>query len=177
MQIDSVSSGMVMSPSECQRLIQQAGRHSLSEGEIFGNRGASKLQQIRSVTGTEIADESIKQFVFSLFKKMNPLQLEISGLEPIQIFKYDVGDHYMWHTDWSPHNNKKRKLSITIQLSDPSEYEGGEVEILDGPQSRTVTKDLGHATVFPSWAVHKVTPVTSGTRWALVAWATGKPFK
>lgn len=177
MQIDSVTSSMVMSANECQHLIKQASKHSLSEGEIFNIKGTGKDAKIRSVNGTEIADEAIRQFVFNLFKKMNPLQFEISGLEPVQLFKYETDDHYRWHTDWSPHNNKKRKLSMTIQLSDGSEYSGGDVQILDGPETRYVPREIGYATVFPSWAVHQVNPITSGTRWALVAWATGKPFK
>lgn len=158
-------------------MIEQASKHSLDEGMVHGTKGLSTVSTIRSVRGTELSDESIRQFVFSLFKKMNPLQLEISGLEPIQIFKYEIGDHYEWHTDWSPHNNKKRKLSMTIQLSESSEYSGGDLQILDGPETRIVSREIGHATVFPSWAVHRVNPILSGTRWALVAWATGKPFK
>jgi len=177
MQIDSVTSEKVLSPNECQRMIEQASKHSLDEGMVHGTKGLSTARVIRSVHGTELSDESIRQFVFSLFKKMNLLQLEISGLEPIQIFRYEIGDHYEWHTDWSPHNNKKRKLSMTIQLSEHSGYSGGDLQILDGPETRIVSREIGHATVFPSWAVHRVNPILSGTRWALVAWATGKPFK
>lgn len=175
--MDSVNSNMVMSPTECRRLIEQASKNSFSEGTVFNKKGNTKDKTIRSVTGIAISDDSIKQFVFNLFKKMNPMQFEISGLEPIQLFKYETGDHYGWHTDWSPHNNKKRKLSLTIQLSDSSEYSGGDVQILDGHKTMTIPREIGHATVFPSWAVHRVNPVLSGTRWSLVARATGKPFK
>lgn len=177
MQIDSVVSNMVMSANECRHLIRQASKHSLSDGAIFGSKGNTKDKSIRSVSGAEISEDSVRQFVFGLFKKMNPLQFEISGIEPVQIFKYETDDHYNWHTDWSPHNNKKRKLSLTIQLSEDAEYTGGDVMILDGPQTRIVPRGIGYATVFPSWAIHRVNPILSGTRWALVAWATGKPFK
>lgn len=174
--IDSVKSAVVLTKSECENLIQQAQKKPLQEAQVFFDTGLSK-SNIRSVHGTEITSDAMRQFVFGQMKKLNDLQLEISGMEPLQIFKYEVGDHYGWHTDWSPVNNKKRKLSITIQLSDPLDYEGGSVEILDGPEARVIPKELGAATVFPSWAVHRVLPITSGTRWALVAWATGKPFK
>jgi PKHD-type hydroxylase len=176
MVIDSVQSATVLSKAECQHLISQAQRTPLQEAKVFFNKGMQS-SNIRAVKGTEVESEAMRQFVFSQFKKFNALGFELSGMEPLQIFKYEVGDHYDWHTDWSPVNNKKRKLSITIQLSEPADYEGGEVEILDGPISRVVPKDLGMATVFPSWVVHRVRPITSGTRWALVAWATGKPFK
>lgn len=174
--IDSVKSGIVLSSGECANIIDQAQKQSLQEANVFLSKGLQK-SEIRSAQGTELDSESMRQFVFSQIKKMNELQFELSGMEPLQVVKYEVGDHYGWHTDWSPVNNKKRKLSITIQLSDASDYEGGEVEILDGPESRVVDKAIGTATVFPSWAVHRVRPITSGVRWALVAWATGKPFK
>jgi PKHD-type hydroxylase len=176
MLIDGVQSALVLSETECDYLISQTQKKPLQEASVFYAKGIEQ-NKIRSVKGTEIETESMRQFVFSQFKKLNSLEFELSGMEQLQIFKYEIGDHYDWHTDWSPVNNKKRKLSITIQLSDPSEYEGGEVEILDGPVSRVVPSERGVATVFPSWAVHRVRPITSGTRWALVAWATGKPFK
>lgn len=174
--IDSVKSAVVLTKSECENMISEAQKKPLQEGKIFLGKGLEK-NNVRSVYGTEITSDSVRQFVFSQIKKMNDLQLEISGMEPLQIFRYEVGDHYGWHTDWSPVNNKKRKLSITIQLSDGIDYEGGEVEILDGPEPRIIPRDIGSATVFPSWALHRVLPVTSGARWAMVAWATGKPFK
>lgn len=174
--IDSVKSAVVLSKTECANLILQAQKKPLEDGEVFFSKGLEKTS-IRSVKGTEITSDAMRQFVFAQIKKLNDLEFELSGMEPLQIFKYEIGDHYDWHTDWSPVNNKKRKLSITIQLSDPSEYEGGDVEILDGPEPRLIPKEIGTATVFPSWAAHRVLPITSGERWAMVAWATGKPFK
>lgn len=176
MLVDSVKTSLVLSALECANIIQQAQKKPLHEANVFLNQGMQK-SEIRSARGTELDSEPIKQFIFAQIKKMNELQFELSGMEPLQVVKYEIGDHYGWHTDWSPVNNKKRKLSITVQLSDASEYEGGEVEILDGPESRVIDKAIGTATVFPSWAVHRVRPITSGVRWALVAWATGKPFK
>lgn len=175
--IDSVTSNFVLSQNECNNLIAQGLKKPLTEAQIYHREGLSENSNVRSVKGTDITNESLRQFVMQTFKKMNNLQLDISGIEPIQLFKYEIGDHYGWHTDWSPVNNKKRKLSLTIQLSDEESYVGGDLEILDGPVSRVVPRGIGVATVFPSWAVHRVRPVESGERWALVAWATGKPFK
>jgi PKHD-type hydroxylase len=177
MTTDSVNSNLVLTKNECDNLIAQALKKPLNEAQIYHNEGIAENKNIRSVKGTDITSDSIKQFVMQLFKKMNAIELDISGVEPIQIFKYEKGDHYGWHTDWSPVNNKKRKLSMTIQLSPEDSYIGGDVEILDGLVSRVVPREIGVATVFPSWAVHRVRPIEEGTRWALVAWATGKPLK
>jgi len=78
---------------------------------------------------------------------------------------------------------KVRKLSMTINLSDPNDYEGGDLKIdtksLDEESVHNVTqiKPQGSLVVFPSYLYHQVTPVTKGTRYSLVVWCLGKPFK
>lgn len=73
-----------------------------------------------------------------------------------------------------PHN---RKLSMVIQLSDPSEYEGGELLLHLGNNPTRIERKKGLAVFFPSYILHEVTPVTKGERYSLVAWVHGKPFK
>jgi PKHD-type hydroxylase len=86
------------------------------------------------------------------------------------------GQHYDWHIDHGKaHGN--RKLSFTVQLSDPSDYEGGELQLKFGREPITVKRQLGGVTVFPSYALHRVKPVTKGTRETLVGWVSGPPFK
>jgi PKHD-type hydroxylase len=74
----------------------------------------------------------------------------------------------------------RRKLSLTVQLSDPSEYEGGDFHIWyggDEGQFITMPKEKGTVLIFPSFLMHRVTPVTKGTRKALVFWTGGEPYK
>jgi PKHD-type hydroxylase len=102
-------------------------------------------------------------------------------LEAFQYTVYDTeGSHYTWHQDEFYNRSLSRaprKLSMVIQLSDPSEYDGGDLELnLGGHSYHTVPKGLGNLVVFPSWTLHRVTPVTKGVRKSLVAWVTGKPF-
>ena len=71
-----------------------------------------------------------------------------------------------------------RKLSVSIQLSDPASYEGGDLEINMGSFSKTAARDKGALIIFPSYALHRVHPVTSGERHSLVAWIVGNaPFR
>lgn len=105
---------------------------------------------------------------------------DIHGLcESLQFSLYtsEKKGHYDWHQDASGVTASPRKLSIVIQLSDPSEYEGGELEILTSRETTPVVKQKGMATVFPSYILHRVTPVTSGVRKTLVAWITGPKFR
>jgi PKHD-type hydroxylase len=101
-------------------------------------------------------------------------------LEQIQYTEYwaDENGHYTWHQDIGPGNASKRKVSITIQLSDPSEYDGGELEIWWGGTSiRSCPKGAGVAVLFPSYMMHRVTPVTRGVRKSLVLWIGGEHYK
>ena len=110
--------------------------------------------------------------------------------EAIQFTKYVDNGHYDYHADMheAPHNSlhipeyigKVRKLSMTVPLVDGSEYEGGDFVIQTPGGVEVVIKEArqkGAVIVFPSFVQHKVTPVTSGTRYSLVMWTLGWPFK
>ena len=117
--------------------------------------------------------------------------------ESCQFTKYKHNQYYDWHCDsWNkpykkkgPSNGKIRKLSMTCQLTDGSEYRGGELEfdfrnydphMRDESQHLKKAKEIlskGSIIVFPSHVWHRVKPVTSGTRYSLVVWHLGKPFR
>lgn len=114
--------------------------------------------------------------------------------EMLQFTVYEEGQHYNWHPDQNAYpyhpedgenlEGKIRKLSASVILNDPSEYEGGELEFdlgrVDG-EVHTETCDQvnkqGSIVVFPSFVYHRVKPVTKGTRYSLVMWNLGHPYK
>lgn len=97
-------------------------------------------------------------------------------------FQYTVYDsengpeYYDWHIDSGNKGKIPRKLSVSLQLDDPHDYEGGELWIWNQGKN-VVQKQQGLVAAFPSYALHKVTPVTKGIRRALVAWVTGPEFR
>ena len=120
--------------------------------------------------------------------------------ESCQFTKYKLNQYYDWHRDsWDkPYdrkdkndrdNGKIRKLSMTCQLTDGSEYSGGELEfdfrnydphMRDESKHRVQCKEIlpkGSIIVFPSFVWHRVKPITKGTRYSLVLWHLGYPFK
>lgn len=107
---------------------------------------------------------------------------DLSGChEPAQLTLYDSNnqEHYNWHTDSSlTDNNVPRKLSMSLLLSDCSEFTGGELELLvNSDQPVQLNQVRGRAWFFPSHTIHRVTPVTSGIRRSLVLWIGGPNFK
>ena len=117
--------------------------------------------------------------------------------EACQFTKYKKGQYYDWHCDsWDkpylpqnqndPTYGKVRKLSVTLSLSDPEEYSGGELEFdfrnTDPYKKRNVYKckeilPKGSLVVFPSFVWHRVCPVKKGSRHSLVIWNLGWPFR
>ncbi len=106
-------------------------------------------------------------------------QFELSGFS--ENFQYTIyhgsaGGHYGWHVDQGP-MTVRRKLSFSVQLSDPASYEGCNLEFQGGNKIETAPRDRGAVIAFPSYVLHRVTPCTWGTRKAMVAWTTGPQFK
>ena len=103
-------------------------------------------------------------------------RFHLTGIyEMIQYTVYTGEDQgfYGWHVDMTPTGN--RKLSLVCQLSDPSEYDGGQLQINNG-KIIDIEKKKGHVVIFPSYMLHRVTPVTRGVRKTLVVWIDGPPF-
>jgi len=96
-------------------------------------------------------------------------------LESLQFTRYEPGGHYKPHLDWRGHSiHSTRKLSFSINLSDPDEYKAGGLKIY--PQSYP-SKTKGNIIVFPSFLRHEALTVESGTRYALISWVNGDAFK
>ena len=88
-----------------------------------------------------------------------------------------VEGHYHWHFDGNAAGKPARKLSITFQMTDGTAYEGGDLEFNRTGEPTKAPRERGTFIMFPSYILHRVTPVTRGTRQALVGWCVGPPFR
>lgn len=119
-----------------------------------------------------------------LFHKANRASFgfDLSFLPSIQYTEYpaSANGHYDWHVDvfWQTPSFYQRKLSLVVQLSDPSEYEGGVFEMDEHirPDPVALSKK-GSVLIFPSFIKHRVTPVTKGVRRSLVGWIEGPTWR
>ena len=159
-----------------------------NEGKEDENIRRSEVRFIHPIGNPE-ADQfagHIKGMVWDLMTNHNEMWwgMSLSDVQSIQYTEY--GEHnkgyYNWHHDWAwggPSTGLKRKMSMSIQLSDPTDYDGGEFKFCD-PCVNTLAKERnlkwnkqGTALMFPSFMAHKVSPVTRGTRKSLVVWFKG----
>lgn len=108
---------------------------------------------------------------------------DLSGLVSFQYARYDgsEGGHFDWHKDYGKDydapDREPRKLSLSVQLSEAANYQGGDLEVRAGNMVDVAPKARGTVIAFPSYVLHRVTPTTSGARKSLVVWAVGPEFK
>lgn len=137
-----------------------------------------RRSKIRWVNAPEIRD---LLFEFVKEANVNAFGVNVENFAETQYTEYHAteGGHYDWHGDvlWDSRFNSDRKLSITVQLSNPSEYAGGEFEFEEAQNPGVDAKAKGSVLVFPSYLRHRVTPVSSGTRRSLVAWFYGPRWR
>lgn len=105
---------------------------------------------------------------------------QVSGVAFTEFFHYEPGMFYSPHIDVNPqvnHPAHNRKLTVIIQLSDETDYEGGELNIYSTSINPvTMPKKKGSIIVFNSSTIHEVKPITSGSRYVLASWIIGPPF-
>jgi len=107
-------------------------------------------------------------------------RFELTGLrEAIQLATYRAENRgaYGWHIDTGVGPNATRKISAVIPLTDPSHYEGGQFEAFYNDEPTIIPMPLGRVVMFPSYVLHRVTPVTKGIRRTLAVWVSGPPFR
>ena len=104
-------------------------------------------------------------------------RFDVEGIKEMQIAKYDESEQgfFDWHMDVSP-GFLSRKISLSVPLNSPDEYEGGELEFNEGVL-RTLPQKAGCVISFPSFVLHRVTPVTKGCRYSLVGWVHGPDWR
>jgi len=167
----------VFSPAECERIRQLGGAQRIWEG-----RSSSDEDMYRVCRTSWLEETSGTAFAFARLRKLVASVNELYGLEatgfaePLNYICYDPGGHFDWHTDLGVGPMSTRKISVSVQLSDESEYSGGDLEFC--PQGVIERfRGIGNAIAFPAYVPHRVHPVERGRRHALVAWIHGPAFR
>lgn len=168
----------VFSGEECDRIIALRESEEMREGKAEGDAGGG-----RKIRDSRICWVQPRQELSWLFGKLlqvcqqvnqQHFGMELFGFtEPLQVSEYGEGSYFDWHLDLGNGRHSVRKLSFVVQLSDPADYEGGDLEIMAGPEPYAFPRGRGAMALFPSYVLHRVTPVTAGTRLSAVGWIGG----
>ena len=168
----------VFSKIECEKIIKIAKNEGLIKGTTRGETDVrlSDITWLYANDDLEWVFRKITDVVLFLNNKY--FNFDIFGLnEGLQFTNYKApSDKYGKHIDRS-HGILVRKLSISIQLTDPKDYQGGELFLYEDEKGLEMSKEQGTLIFFPSFILHEVKPVTKGERNSLVSWVTGKQFK
>lgn len=166
-------------PDECDSIIEIANRQRRDTAETLGRAGQTKRDSnVTFLHPSGHTDWMFRRLTDTITTANKFFEFDLTCMaEGIQFTEYLApGGKYDWHVDAGPKVDS-RKLSITIQLTDPDDYEGGELELNPDGNPITVDKTRGRAFVFPSWTLHRVKPVTKGIRHSLVVWVAGPAFR
>ena len=172
---------------ECNEIIRLGESLSAKDSTVGSNNKSQKCDgNIRKSLNSWLKLNDETEWVYArlgnICRCLNGMnwRFDISGFsEELQYTRYnDDNSFYGWHIDngLTGSEHPQRKLSVTLQLSEPSEYEGGEFQI-HASKLNTLPKKKGLVIAFPSYSLHQVTPVTKGIRRSLVVWLCGPAFR
>ena len=186
-------------PDLCDFILQNKDKYGMNEGDdwqeamigdyevAYGDRDSSikwipSTHWITAILAVEAARCNVEYWNF-----------RITANEDTQFTKYLKGQHHAWHCDERPKHTDDvvRKLTLTLQLSKPEDYEGGDMEfrppdlmspdfVGDGldikPEDRELMRQQGTMIIFPSVFTHRITEITKGERYSFVSWANGPNY-
>lgn len=168
---------------EVDKIIDLEKLHTFEKGRVWLDNDAAPAQT-RDSDVSWIHPDQHSNWVFERIANITSVvnydhfMYNIDGVDAFQYTKYGPEQHYTWHWDMELGWQKwVRKISMVLMLSDPSEYEGGELEVVNNGNfdDRASFKPAkGDMVFFASWMPHRVTPIKSGLRRSLVAWVMGE---
>ena len=175
----------IFTPQQCQMVIDKGMSLKKEEAKVGMGKlegGLDSKKRITTISWIPFKDmpEMYKDIEATMLKANNN-HFGFEGMqltEPAQFTHYLESGFYDWHMDndvMGKHQPPVRKISMTLLLSDPTTFEGGELEFMS--KGKTAKLKQGQAIFFASWLQHRVKPVTKGERKSLVMWFGGPSFK
>jgi len=170
--------------AECGELVRDATPIEPETGQLIGGdeaRGVRRCAVRWLPEDGEFAWVNDRLIAIVAVANREHFGFDLWGIdERLQLLDYEGGEQgfFDWHCDRGRAGFAKvRKLSISVQLSDPADYRGGALELNPDGTSVEAPRATGTATVFAATVLHRVAPVTAGRRRALTAWFHGPHFR
>ena len=124
-----------------------------------------RYNRVRSTVGRQIVEHN------------SDYKYDVKNINEMKILRYKRGGKYDWHQDVDWSKRDQRKFTFIIQLSDPDDYVGGDLEFRDANIDLTHMRERGTMIIFPSMLYHRITPVKKGIRHSICGWAVGPRWK
>jgi len=188
-----------LSSEKCDELVQEIkSKEQSTIGCVDDEKGGSQiLKEVRTTTEYYLLPQVDSEFrpdypnedwtwlskkIEMMMKAVNNgvFHFDIKDTDgELKMIEYEKGGHYTWHADFNPGTCSLRKLVAIIQLTDPSEYEGGEVQFAFQDENNDwyeMEKKKGSITFFPAFTSHRVKPITKGKRYVIQELFIGDHF-
>ncbi|AHD00168.1 2OG-Fe(II) oxygenase [Leisingera methylohalidivorans] len=169
---------------ECAEISRKVNAEPESEARLVGQTRDHNLRRadvvwLDDVPGTGWVMDRLISLVRRANRELFNFDLREFAESPQAAgYKAKDGGHFAWHSDIGDGPVAgKRKLTLMVQLSKPGAYDGGDLEVMPGAHVVAASRAQGSVTVFPSFLLHQVTPVTRGARQSLTVWAHGPAFR
>ena len=166
------------SDSDCDKILTLGKSKELESSTVFSGNSSVRKSKVGWIPRDSESAWIFNSIGECVSKANEGWAIDWEGFrEDLQFSQYDsVGSHYDYHMDIGL-DHYHRKISVVVQLSDPSKYKGGQLMIDSGSNEVRCPQERGSVILFPSFLLHKVSPLKSGERNSLVAWASGPNWK
>jgi PKHD-type hydroxylase len=172
-----------LSPEECDSVRSLWNASQVQEAMVSNSEIKDKKEDLRK-SSINFLKPGVNDWLYDRLAQAciqvnsNRFKFEIKGFQTeLQLARYEDGGFFDWHMDFGSGDISNRKLSITVQLSDPDEYEGGNLQFMVNQNTIDAPREKGTAIIFPSFFPHRVMPVTKGCRMSVVGWIGGPPYR
>jgi PKHD-type hydroxylase len=176
----------LFSASELDALVRLGDGLALEKAELSAGRGyenirSTKVAWVPRTPQTQHLYQRMEEAVLEMNARY--FRFDLSGLAMLQYALYGgpEGGHFDWHKDYgrdpSDPAQEPRKLTLSLQLSEPGDYKGCELQVRSGNLIDTAPRARGTIVAFPANVLHQVTPIELGMRRSLVTWAVGPEFR
>ena len=170
--------------ADCDRILGQTAAAPVEDAKLVGRNKDHNIRRADLVWLDRVPDTGwVMDQIIDMVRVANrdTFGFDLTDFcESVQVAHYDGAreGHFDWHSDIGDGRLAgKRKLTLVAQLSAPDSYIGGALEVMPSSHAVTAQKARGTVTIFPSYLLHRVTPVTKGSRASLTVWAHGPAFR
>ena len=174
----------MFTPEECRQIISMAEAQDFSEAGLVRGRRNESIRIARTTWLDETGEADwVSERILETVLAANRLHFGFDlteFAEKVQIARYDADEasHFDWHIDCGDGPfASRRKLTLVAQLSGGESYDGGTLEFNATGQVENAGRDVGMSTLFPSFILHRVSPVARGCRYSLTTWIHGPAFR